>query len=120
MTTQGPVYYLERMQRTAEEARLFVRGMDGAAFAENKLVQSAVAYSLCVIGAAAAELLEKHPEFEPEHPDVRWNALSDMNGRLLADEVGMSVEDLWAAVAHAVPELLSQLEAIRHWRAEGE
>jgi uncharacterized protein with HEPN domain len=120
MTTQGPVYYLERMQRAAGEARLFVRGMDGAAFAGNKLVQSAVAYSLCVIGAAAAELLEKHPEFEPEHPEVRWNELRDMGERLLSGETSMSVDDLWTIVVHTIPELLSQLEAIRHWRAEGE
>ncbi|QND47872.1 hypothetical protein HB780_19635 [Rhizobium lusitanum] len=120
MTTQGPVYYLDRMQKAADEARLFVRGMDGVAFAGNKLVQSAVAYSLCVVSAAATELLEKHPEFELEHPDVRWNALRDMSKRLLAEEAAMGVEALWAAVAHAVPELLSQLEAIRHWRAEGE
>ncbi|ACM27311.1 DUF86 domain-containing protein [Agrobacterium sp. SHOUNA12C] len=120
MTTQGPVYYLDRMQKAADEACLFVRGMNGAAFAGNKLVQSAVAYSLCVIGAAAVELLEKHPEFEPEHPEVRWNELRDMGKRLLFDEASMGVEDLWTAVAHAVPELLSQLEAIRHWRAEGE
>lgn len=120
MTTQGPVYYLDRMQKAAEEARLFVRGMDGTAFAGNKLVQSAVAYSLCVIGAAAAELLEKHPEFEAEHPDVRWSELRDMSKRLLSGEASMGVEGLWAAVAHTVPELLSQLEAIRHWRAEGE
>jgi uncharacterized protein with HEPN domain len=120
MTAQGPVYYLERMQKTAEEACLFVRGLDGVAFAGNKLVQSAVAYSLCVIGATAAELLVKHPEFEPEHPEVRWNELRDMGVRLLSGEASLEVEDLWTAVAHTVPELLSQLEAIRHWRAEGE
>lgn len=120
MTTRGPVYYLDRMQRAADEARFFVRGTDGVAFAGNKLVQSAVAYSLCVIGAAAAELLEKHPEFVPEHSEVRWNELRDMGERLLSDEASMSVEDLWTIVAHTVPELLSQLEAIRHWRAEGE
>jgi len=120
MTTQGAVHYLDRMQEAADEARLFVRGMDGAGFAGNKLVQSAVAYSLCVIGAAAAELLEKHPEFELEHPDVRWNELREMNKRLLSDEAAMGVEDLWPAIEHSVPELLSQLELIRHWRAEGE
>ncbi|WP_047456506.1 DUF86 domain-containing protein [Rhizobium rhizogenes] len=120
MTTQGAVHYLDRMQKAADEARLFVRGMDGVAFAGNKLVQSAVAYSLCVISAAAAELLEKHPEFEPEHPDVRWNELRGMSKGLLSGEAALSVEDLWTAVAHAVPELLSQLEAIRHWQAEGE
>lgn len=120
MTTQAPVYYLDRMQKAADEVRLFVRDMDGAAFAGDKLVQSAVAYSLCVIGAAAAELLEKHPEFEAEHPGARWNELKDTSRLLLSNEAAMGVEDLWTVVAHAVPELLSQLDAIRHWRAEGE
>ncbi|MFS8114921.1 DUF86 domain-containing protein [Rhizobium jaguaris] len=108
------------MQRAASEARLFVRGMDRASFLADDRTQYAVAYSLCAIGAAAAQLLREYPEFGPDHPDLRWNEMQAMSELLLADGVTANVEDVWTTVGHVIPELLTQLESIRRWRAEGE
>ncbi|MDL2400447.1 HepT-like ribonuclease domain-containing protein [Rhizobium mayense] len=120
MTGRGPIHYLDQMQRAASEACLFVRGMERASFLADDRTQYAVAYSLCVIGASAAQLLHEYPEFGPDHPDLHWNEMKTMSERLLSDGVTANVEDVWATVGHAIPELLTQLESIRRWRAEGE
>ncbi|MFT4182968.1 MAG: DUF86 domain-containing protein [Rhizobium sp.] len=120
MSGKGLIYYLDRMQMAAAEARLFAKGMDEAAFAGNRMAQSAVAHSLCVIGAAATQLLKNYPEFEPAHPELRWDELREIGEKLLSDHAGFNAEDLWAAVGYLIPELLTQLESIRRWRAEGE
>jgi uncharacterized protein with HEPN domain len=120
MTGRGLVHYLDHMQKAASDARLFVRGMDRASFLADDRTQYAVAYSLCAIGAAAAQLLNEHPEFGPDHPDLHWNEMQTVSERLLSHGVTANVEDIWTTVGHSVPELLTQLESIRHWRAEGE
>jgi len=111
---------LERMQQAASEAGHFLRETDQATFSTNIEKQRAVGMNLLLIGEAATRIAEEYPEFVVDHPELPWHVMQDFRNRITQGYFGMEPATLWDIAHKSLPELLLQLDSIRHWRAEGE
>ncbi|MGR9296732.1 HepT-like ribonuclease domain-containing protein [Rhizobium leguminosarum] len=120
MKERRAIDYLNEMYEAASEALSFVGGMDEAAFAGDKLTFKAVVFCHFTIGAAASRLLVNHPEFATEHPDLPWTRICGMGNRILEEVFDLSPSSIWEATYRTLPELLSAIDAVRYWHAQGE
>jgi len=120
MSLDRLITYLERMQQAASETGHFLREADQATFSTNIEKQRAVGMNLLLIGEAAIRIAEEYPEFVVDHPELPWHVMQDFRNRITQGYFGMEPATLWDIAHKSLPELLLQLDSIRHWRAEGE
>ncbi|MBM7049903.1 MULTISPECIES: DUF86 domain-containing protein [Rhizobium] len=120
MSSDRLITHLDRMQRAASEIGQFLQGIDRDAFFNDLEKQRAIGMNLIMLGEAAARLSEEYPEFIVDHPDLPWHALGDFRNRIAQGYFDIELTTLWDTAQTSVPGLLSQLDTIRHWRAEGE
>ncbi len=120
MSLDRLITYLERIQQAASETGQFLRDVDQAAFFQGVEKQRAVGMNLLLIGEVAARIAEEYPEFVVDHPELPWHVMQDFRNRIAQGYVDIELSALWDIVHKSLPELLLQLDSIRHWRAEGE
>jgi uncharacterized protein with HEPN domain len=120
MKERQAIDYLNDMQKAASDAGHFIEGMDSTAFAEDLRTQRAVGLSFVILGAAASHLREKYPDFVEEHPDLPWSDMFGLTDRTLHSAFDQDFSDIWALTQDLLPVLLSQIESVRHWQAQGE
>ncbi|MBB3287786.1 MULTISPECIES: HepT-like ribonuclease domain-containing protein [Rhizobium] len=120
MSLDRLIAHLDNMQRAVSEADQFLRGIDQDAFFKNVEKQRAVGMTLLMIGEAAARIGEEYPEFVVDHPELPWHEMHDVRSRIAQGYFDIEVTNLWDIAQKSLPKLFSQLDSIRHWRAEGE
>jgi len=120
MSLDRLITYLDRLQRAASEIGQFLQGTDRDAFFNDVEKQRAVGMNLMMLGEAAARISEEYPEFVVDHPDLPWHAIRDFRNQIAQGYFDIELTALWDTAQTSVPELLLQLDSIRHWRAEGE
>jgi uncharacterized protein with HEPN domain len=120
MSLDRLITYLERMQQAASEAGQFLQGVDQAAFLKTVEKQRAIGMNLMLIGEAALRIAEEYPEFVVDHPELPWHVIADFRNRITQGYFDIELTALWDIAQKSLPELLLQLDSIRHWRAEGE
>lgn len=120
MSLDRLVTHLDRMQQAGSEIGRFLQGIGRDAFFTNTEKQRAIGMNLVLLGEAASRISEEYPEFVVDHPDLPWHALGDLRNRIAQGYFDLELTALWDMAQTSVPELLSQLDSIRHWRAEGE
>ncbi|WP_246663144.1 HepT-like ribonuclease domain-containing protein [Rhizobium sp. ERR 922] len=108
------------MQQAASEIGQFLRDVDQAVFFKSVEKQRAVGMNLLLIGEAAIRIAEEYPEFVVDHPELPWHVMQDFRNRIAQGYVNIELAALWGIARKSLPELLLQLDSIRHWRAEGE
>jgi uncharacterized protein with HEPN domain len=114
------VPYLQQIQAAAEQARRFTVDMTESEFTTDIRTQMAVGMALVQIGAAAERIGASFPEFVQDHPEIPWVKMSGMRNLLEHDYCKAEIAVIWHAAQTVLPSLISKLEDIRHWRAEGE
>lgn len=120
MTDFRLLTYVEQMTSASEELLTFVSGMTKDEFLRDVIIQRAVGMNLFIIGEAAAQLVEKYPDFAAEHPEMAWSEMRGMRNRIAHGYLSINLDTVWATVVSAVPQLLAQLRALRHIHAQGE
>lgn len=120
MSLDRLITHLDHMQSAASEVGQFLQGIDRSAFFNDLEKQRAVGMNLVMLGEAAARISEEYPEFVVDHSDLPWQALRDFRNRIAQGYLDIELMALWDIAQKSVPELLSQLDSVRHWRAEGE
>lgn len=120
MSSKQLIVYLERMQDAASEIDRFMQRVDQAAFFKNVEKQRAVGMNLLLIGEAAARISEEFPEFAVDHPELPWHVMQNFRKRIAQGYLNIDLTEFWELAHQSAPELLLQLDSIRHWRAEGE
>lgn len=112
--------YLDQMHMVARDAHTFVKGMEQTAFVSDLLVQRAVGMSLIMLGEAGLRLHRRYPEFVADHPEIAWEEMLGMRNRIAYGYFEIDLKIVWETAQRSVPKLLDQLDAIRHWHAQGE
>ena len=105
--------YLDHILQAAADARGFVEGLDKEDFLEDKRTQQAVIMSLIIIGEAVTKVMISHAEFAEAHPQVPWNNMRGMRNRIARGYFDIDLDVVWETVQDRLPELLSQLPAVR-------
>jgi uncharacterized protein with HEPN domain len=112
--------YLDQMHMAATDVHTFSKGMDQTAFMSDLLVQRAVGMSLIMLGEAGSRLFRRYPEFVADHPEIAWSEMLGMRNRVAHGYFEIDLKVVWETAQYSLPKLLDQLDAIRHWRAQGE
>lgn len=105
--------YLDHIRQAAADARGFVEGLDKEDFLEDKRTQQAVIMSLIIIGEAVTKVMNDHAEFAEAHPQVPWRSMRNMRNRIAHGYFDIDLDVVWETVQDWLPELLSQLPAVR-------
>ncbi len=111
---------LDQMRSAAAEAQDFVRGMNREQFLSDKRTQMAVAMSLVLIGESASRIMAQHPDFPVEHPDIPWTKMRGMRNLVVHDYYQLELPVVFDTVKTALPDLIAKLDALHHWRPQGE
>lgn len=104
--------YLTHMSQAAEEASLFMQGLDKAQFLADKRTQRATVMSLVIIGEAATKVMEQHADFAERHPAVPWRSIRGMRNRIAHGYFEINLDVVWETVMTALPERSAQLDAL--------
>jgi len=105
--------YIVHIQQAAADACSFVEGLSKEEFFADKRTQNAVVMSLVIIGEAATKVMDRHPEFAAQHPQVPWRSMRGMRNRIAHGYFDINLEMVWETVQTALPQLLNQLSLIR-------
>jgi uncharacterized protein with HEPN domain len=111
---------LDRMKESASDAARFLEDMDKEAFLADIIRQRAVGMCLLMLGEATKRLMDDFPDFVVDHPEVKWQQIGGMRNHITHGYFDIDLGAIWNVTKMSVPELLDQLDAIDHWRAEGE
>ncbi len=111
--------YLDHMQQAATDARSFVKGLEKADFLTDKRTQQAVIMSLIIIGEAATKVMDAYPEFTQVHAQVRWRSMRNMRNRMAHGYFDINLDVVWETTQAWLPELLTQLSAVREMDSRG-
>lgn len=112
MTVHRVADYLNHMLEAAQQACLYVKGMEKAEFLDDKRTQQAVILNLVILGEAVTKLLNQDEAFAMRHPQVPWRSMKGMRNRLAHGYFDINLEVVWDTVQTALPGLLAQLPAI--------
>ncbi|CCF20206.1 conserved protein of unknown function [Pseudorhizobium banfieldiae] len=120
MTADRLAGYIAQMNEAALKASDFLSGMGYDAFAADERTQMAVGMTLVLIGDAAARIMQHYPDFPVEHPEIPWNKIKGMRNVVVHDYYELDLPVVFETVQKALPDLVIQLDALRHWRPQGE
>ncbi len=105
--------YLDPMQQAAMDARSFLAGMAKQDVLEDKRTQQAVIMSLIIIGEVATKVMDGYAEFAKAQAQIPWRNMRSMRNRIAHGYFDINLDVVWDTVQAALPELLSQLKAVR-------
>ncbi|MGI2031423.1 HepT-like ribonuclease domain-containing protein [Rhizobium panacihumi] len=112
--------YVKQMETSGVDACNFVEGMSRDAFLKNVLVQRAVGMSLLMLGEAVVRLAREYPEVLVDHPSIPWAEIQGLRHRIAHGYFDIDLSIVWETTQASLPDLIGQLQALRHWRAQGE
>lgn len=112
--------YLDQMRSNAAQAVALVADMDRDDFLSDVRTQLAVTMTLVLIGEAASRIAARHPEFPVDHPGIPWSQIRGMRNLVVHDYNQLEIPVVFDTVKLSLPALISQLDSLRNWRAQGE
>ena len=96
-----------------------MKGLEKADFLTDKRTQQAVIMSLIIIGEAATKVMDAYPEFTQVHAQVRWRSMRNMRNRMAHGYFDINLDVVWETTQAWLPELLTQLSAVREMDSRG-
>ena len=105
--------YLEHLRQAASDACGFIQGLSKEDFLADKRTQNAIVMSLVIIGEAATKVMDRHPEFVAQHPEIPWRNMRGMRNRVAHGYFDINLDVVWDTAQSALPRLLQSLPAIR-------
>ena len=103
--------YLRQLKIAAQQSILFVDGMTYAEFQEDTKTQRAVTMNLVILGASAARIEERFPDFVSAHPEIAWTAIRGMRNRIVHEYFILNFETIWTTIEEELPRLIQQVES---------
>ena len=103
---------LERMIEAAEQACVYIEGLNKVDFVADKRTQQAVILNLILIGEEATKLLKDHAVFVDQHPGIPWHSMKGMRNRIAHGYHEINLDTVWETLQTALPNLMSQLPPV--------
>lgn len=112
--------HVEQMEEAAGQAILFVSNSGKDEFLGDVKTQMAVSMALVILGESVARVLKLNPHIADDHPEIPWMKIKAIRNLVAHDYFELEFEVVWKTVREDLPQLLSQLRALRHIHAQGE
>jgi uncharacterized protein with HEPN domain len=119
-TTDRLTTYINQMRDAALRAQEFLEHMSDEEFFSDIRTQMAVGMALVLIGEAASRIMLHHPDFPVEHPEIPWTQIKGMRNFVVHDYYKTELPILLDTVRKSLPALVSDLDALRNFHAQGE
>ncbi len=100
---------LRHMRDAAQQALQFCAGRARTELDDDVMLRFALVHAVTVVGEAASRV---SAGTRAAHPALAWPAIVGMRNRLVHADFDIDTAMLWDTLAHSVPDLLQQLEAI--------
>ena len=104
--------YLDHIEEAAPLCSI-VAGMTKEAFLEDRKTQQAVIYNIFIIGEAASQIINDHPNFIVTHPDIPWREMRGMRNRLAHGYFGLDQSIIWDTVTTYLVKLSQQIATLK-------
>lgn len=108
MSVPGAADLIEHMRDAASQALSYVEGLAKEDFLADRRTQQAVTLNLIVLGEAATKLMDRHPEFVADYPQIEWQSMRGMRNRIAHGYYEIDLEVVWDTVTLGLPELLQE------------
>jgi uncharacterized protein with HEPN domain len=113
MTIRRLPDYLDHMRQAIADAQSFTEGMAQPDFEHDKRTQQAVVMSLIVLGEAATKVMDQHPKFAGQHPEIAWRSMRGMRNRIAHGYFDIDLAVVWDTLQTALPTLKAQLNSVK-------
>lgn len=110
--------YLAHILEAIVRIRRYTEGLDRQSFGDREMVQDAVLRNLEIIGEAAHNVHQRHPEFVVHHRDLPWMPAYDMRNALAHGYYRVDLDIVWRTLVDDLPELEAKVRALRDALAE--
>ena len=87
--------YLEHIEEAANLALSYVKGMDKQSFLEDRRTQQAVIYNIMIIGEAASQIINEHPDFIESTPEIPWREMRGIRNRMAHGYFEINMDIIW-------------------------
>ena len=113
MSIPPPGELVGHMLDAADQARLYVEGLDKDDFLTDKRTQQAVILNLIILGEAATKLMDRYPTVAEANPAIPWKNMRGMRNRIAHGYYDINLDVVWDTVSTALPALLAQLAELK-------
>lgn len=114
--------YLTHILQAIERIQQYTEDIDEVGFIQNPLIQDAVIRNIEIIGEAAHNIDQRHPQFAAEHANIPWEDMYWMRNRLSHGYFSVDLDVIWNTIQHDLPELQTLLAELgktmgetKHW-----
>lgn len=94
--------------------------MKWESFQTDKRTPMAVCMALILIGEATVRIMTDNPDFLTIHPEVPWSKMEGMRNLVAHEYPELPLSIIWDTTQTALPGLISELQSILNWHAQGE
>lgn len=97
--------YLGHMLQAIERINRYVAGLDQAGFLANDEKQDAVIRNIEILGEAANNIRQHHPDFAVAHADIPWDDIYLMRNRVAHGYFSVDLDIVWRTIRNELPGL---------------
>ena len=103
-------FYLDDMISCAEKVIAYSAGFDQNSFVASGLNYDATLRNLELVGEAATHIPDT---VRTSHQEIPWRMIVATRNRLIHGYLGIDNDTLWSIISENVPQLLTQLRALK-------
>ncbi len=97
--------YLGHILEAIARIERYTAGLDGAAFAQNSLVQDAVIRNFEIIGEASRNISKRYPDFAATHPSLPLGVAYEMRNAVAHGYFKVDLGIVWKTIQGDLPGL---------------
>lgn len=104
--------YLSHILEAISRIDRYTEDLSEVSFLENEQVQDAVIRNIEIMGEAARNIEQRHPDFAKQHPDVPWADMYFMRNRVSHGYFTVDLEIVWKTIQNDLPGLARQVSTL--------
>ena len=105
--------YLKHIEEAARLASDYVLGMTRETFLEDRKTQQAVIYNIFIIGEAATQIINEHPDFVEANPSIPWREMRGIRNRMAHGYFELNMSIIWDTAATSLGKLSQQIASVK-------
>ena len=88
--------------------------MDKQTFLKDRRTQQAVIYNIMIIGEAASQIINEHPDFIASTPEIPWREMRGIRNRMAHGYFELNMDIIWDTVTMYLNGLREKILSIKN------